>query len=785
MNGEEYHVCNSHLKAPTSGLRYRAKKDLADTSLLDQADSIAKWGSTVQGKDEGDGWLRCAGDRLLPFKKDGKEVLVSMAEAAPHLWHIDNSKLGAKTDGLGYRVATNLELKMEATPGALAKWGDTVRGTPSENGEWLCVGKHFLPFKIEGHDVIIKKADAQRGGLHAGHAPAQGAHAPLHSRAHPPHGAHAPSHSHPPYGHQGHSPAHSSHGAHATSGHPPAHSSHGAHAAAGHPPAHSAHGAHAASRSLAAPGHPQGHPGAAPPEGYQPKEFKLSCFRKVFCCGCCCMGSLRKTWDKREAETKKFASMEKFETSALAKSKTKGSKLLSQVEEYHTKIQAIDPNVINELKGHVEASNRKVEACNLENQKLEAQVAKKLEDERQRAHSDELDKMEKLEQRIKQLLLEERQRISELQRGHRHPGEMEAKLAELEKKNSHLEAELHAVRQQEAEVHAQLGPLEEQHRSHAKTKEANTKFLVELERKVREHDALEAAHQELIKSHRELEGQVSVVGERSLQLDQSRQACLVLEERMQGLLAEERQALEIAEARNAEVKILFDNMETLKQQMVIFQEPDQEIQMKLMATEQKHAAINGEISKAQAEITELKRMAEELQEAEFRREEFVKAQIELQEVKNIVANQHAQLQGNSPLSTGGTPGTSPPDSPQPLETMHSNGQAYGVTTPPGESHAVSAAASRIGAPPPAIRGGTRAVPKATRSPGAAYRGRMAPRAPPPPVVQQEGGTSSESVGMEPLGGAPPPPGPYVSSRHLTRTQEQAMLDRLTKPRGRR
>mmetsp|Transcript_109967 Transcript_109967/g.190290 ORF Transcript_109967/g.190290 Transcript_109967/m.190290 type:complete len:181 (+) Transcript_109967:70-612(+) len=157
----EYFVDNSQLKAGTFGLRYRLKKDLNDVSLLNQEDAIAKWGSTVSGTDEGDGWLRCAGDRFLPFAKEGQTVLLKKVNyAAGESWHIDNSKLGAKTDGLGYRISQDIENKMEAFPGAIARWGSTVKGTPSEDGEWLCVGPHFLPFKIDGYVVIIRKDEA-------------------------------------------------------------------------------------------------------------------------------------------------------------------------------------------------------------------------------------------------------------------------------------------------------------------------------------------------------------------------------------------------------------------------------------------------------------------------------------------------------------------------------------------------------------------------------------------------------------------------------------------------
>lgn len=400
--------------------------------------------------------------------------------------------------------------------------------------------------------------------------------------------------------------------------------------------------------------------------------------------------------------------------------------------------------------------------------------------------------------------------MNELQQSYQHPGALEAQLADLEKKNAHLEAELLAVRQQEAEVQAQLHPMEEVHRGHSQAKETSSKLLAELERKVQEHDSLEVAHQQLVTSHRELEGRVSAGSERGYQLEQSRQACFALQERMQHLLAEERQALEIADARNIEVSRLAGETELMQQQLMIFEEPDQEIQAKLLVTEQKHAAINGQINVVQAEIAELNRANLELQEAEIRREQFQKAQIELQEVKNIVQAQHGQLT---------SPGSSPPDSPQTAaDIMHVEGQyqphlaepaqpyAVPVAASPAQPYAVPAAASRIVAPQPASRYGMRAAPKAARSPAAVKR--IVPVRAPAPVPRQQAVVTETIVVEEPIVvvgepqpvaytqpmvvqqqpvvyAQPPPSPPSQSGRLLTRTQEQAMLDRLTKPRGRR
>jgi len=70
----EYLVDNGKLQAKSPGLGYRFSKQLEDKDKT----AVAKWGSTVTGVDEGDGWLKVAYNqsmRYLPFTANGVEVL--------------------------------------------------------------------------------------------------------------------------------------------------------------------------------------------------------------------------------------------------------------------------------------------------------------------------------------------------------------------------------------------------------------------------------------------------------------------------------------------------------------------------------------------------------------------------------------------------------------------------------------------------------------------------------------------------------------------------------------
>lgn len=70
-----YLVDNSRLGAETRGLQFRLSKRPDDRD-----GSAAVWGSTVEGREEGGGWLR-VGDRYLPMEVDGVPVLTTPRQA--------------------------------------------------------------------------------------------------------------------------------------------------------------------------------------------------------------------------------------------------------------------------------------------------------------------------------------------------------------------------------------------------------------------------------------------------------------------------------------------------------------------------------------------------------------------------------------------------------------------------------------------------------------------------------------------------------------------------------
>jgi len=65
---------------------------------------------------------------------------------------VDNSELGSRTPGLGYRSAPSLG-KVDTTH-QMAPWGSTVQGVP-QGGDWVKLGpKAFLPMCIAGKTVL-------------------------------------------------------------------------------------------------------------------------------------------------------------------------------------------------------------------------------------------------------------------------------------------------------------------------------------------------------------------------------------------------------------------------------------------------------------------------------------------------------------------------------------------------------------------------------------------------------------------------------------------------------
>merc|ERR1719444_203428 len=75
--GATYVLDNSELKSTSAGLGYRASK-----SLEGDAHNIAKWGSTVVGIDQHDGWLK-VGLRYLPMEMSGCRTMYDEAQGPP------------------------------------------------------------------------------------------------------------------------------------------------------------------------------------------------------------------------------------------------------------------------------------------------------------------------------------------------------------------------------------------------------------------------------------------------------------------------------------------------------------------------------------------------------------------------------------------------------------------------------------------------------------------------------------------------------------------------------
>eukprot|EP00929_Paragymnodinium_shiwhaense_P056627 TRINITY_DN28343_c0_g1_i1.p1 TRINITY_DN28343_c0_g1~~TRINITY_DN28343_c0_g1_i1.p1 ORF type:complete len:592 (-),score=164.84 TRINITY_DN28343_c0_g1_i1:78-1853(-) len=69
-------VDNSELKASSVGIGYRSRKDM---NAMIGAKVHAKWGSTVTGVDEGDGWVKFAEGKYLPVEVQGKRILKAVS----------------------------------------------------------------------------------------------------------------------------------------------------------------------------------------------------------------------------------------------------------------------------------------------------------------------------------------------------------------------------------------------------------------------------------------------------------------------------------------------------------------------------------------------------------------------------------------------------------------------------------------------------------------------------------------------------------------------------------
>lgn len=66
---------------------------------------------------------------------------------------VDNSRLNAKSAGLGYRRSPNLDDKDGRS---FAKWGTVVHGTPV-GSEWVKVEGRYLPSVVNGIPVLARR----------------------------------------------------------------------------------------------------------------------------------------------------------------------------------------------------------------------------------------------------------------------------------------------------------------------------------------------------------------------------------------------------------------------------------------------------------------------------------------------------------------------------------------------------------------------------------------------------------------------------------------------------
>jgi len=81
----------------------------------------------------------------------------SSADARAHRqarWLVDDTDLQAPTLGLAFRRTPQ---RNDTIDGEWVNWGDTITGTLSEDGEWLQVGKLFLPMRLGGARVLLRQ----------------------------------------------------------------------------------------------------------------------------------------------------------------------------------------------------------------------------------------------------------------------------------------------------------------------------------------------------------------------------------------------------------------------------------------------------------------------------------------------------------------------------------------------------------------------------------------------------------------------------------------------------
>lgn len=139
--GATHVLDNSELKSKSTGLGYRASK-----SLDGDAHNVAKWGSTVVGVDQHDGWLK-VGLRYLPMEINGCRTMYDEASppktaiqkaegAAAGVVHSAEGAVGGAVHGLAhlFHMDGGSEEKTEdAAPDAAAD-GDAASAADSDKG---------------------------------------------------------------------------------------------------------------------------------------------------------------------------------------------------------------------------------------------------------------------------------------------------------------------------------------------------------------------------------------------------------------------------------------------------------------------------------------------------------------------------------------------------------------------------------------------------------------------------------------------------------------------------
>lgn len=94
-------------------------------------------------------------ERIRVIEKGSPYAMaVHPASQEGQLYYVDNTYLQAETAGLSYRNSQNLADK--ADDKGCATWGSVVYGASMGN-DWLKVGAHYLPMKLQGIPVLTSK----------------------------------------------------------------------------------------------------------------------------------------------------------------------------------------------------------------------------------------------------------------------------------------------------------------------------------------------------------------------------------------------------------------------------------------------------------------------------------------------------------------------------------------------------------------------------------------------------------------------------------------------------